>query len=247
MPDRSRDDELLAAALGRGSDCPAFEQLEHLIGEAAPPPLKQHLDRCQYCQTELPMLRSFTSSEVAPHEKAAVDSIAARLKTRVPEIAPRRVVEERQPWWRPIVAVSLLTRAAAAFAVVLMAAGVAIQFKQGRRPPLETATGEGEVLRSYAIAISSPVGDVREKPAAIRWETTPNAARYRVQILQVDRAELWSAENTAPRIDLPPAAENLIVPMKALLIQVAAFDAAGVKIAESETARFRLLQKLYTH
>ena len=65
--------------------------------------------------------------------------------------------------------------------------------------------------------------------------------------MEVDRGELWSAETTATQIDLPPVAENLIVPAKTLLIQVTALDAAGSRIAESESVRFRLLQKLYTH
>jgi hypothetical protein len=66
-------------------------------------------------------------------------------------------------------------------------------------------------------------------------------------MMEVDRAELWNSQTATSRIDLPGSVEALIVPAKTLLVQVAAFDAAGSKIAESEPVRFRLLQNLYTH
>jgi len=247
MPNRERDDELLAAALAEGHDCPPIEALESLMDEGAPSPLRQHLDNCPRCRTELQLLRSFTSNEVAPQERAAVESIVARLRSGAPAIAPRPAVrQERQPWWKAMFATPWLTPAAATLAIALLVTGVTIQMRQASRPALDTRTGGTEVLRSSAIAILSPVGDVREKPADIRWEAVPNAAKYQVRIMEVDHAELWSAETDAPRIDLPARVENLIVPSKTLLIQIGAFDLAGRRLAESETIRFRLLQKLYT-
>src|SRR5262244_253796 len=68
MPNREPDDELLAAALAGTRDCPSLEELERLLNEGAPGSLKRHVDACSYCQTELRMLRSFTSNEVAEHE-----------------------------------------------------------------------------------------------------------------------------------------------------------------------------------
>jgi hypothetical protein len=248
MPDREPDDELLAAALGRANDCPPLEDLERLLEEGAPAALKQHVDGCAHCRTELELLRSFTSNEVAEHEKRAADAIAARLKARSSTIPARRTdpVESRPAWWKRIFEVRWLSPAAATLAVVLLGVGLTIELRRGRQPSLDTSTGSAEVLRSSAIAILSPVGDLREKPAEIRWEAAPNAARYRVRIMEVDRTELWSTDTRSRRIDLPPEVRNLILPWKTLLIQVAAFDASGQKIAESETARFRLLQKVYT-
>jgi len=241
MPDSEPDDELFASALAGANDCPPLEDLERLLGEDAPALMKRHVDGCPNCRTELQMLRSFTSSQVAPQERAAVDEIAARLKT---SSAPR---EERQPWWKQLFAPRWLTPVAAALALVMLAAGVTIELRRRTQPALDTSAGGSEVLRSPAIAILSPVGDLQNKPSGIRWEPAPNAARYRVRIMEVDRGELWSAETTATLIELPPVVENLIVPAKTLLIQVTALDAAGSRIAESEPVRFRLLQKLYTH
>jgi hypothetical protein len=194
------------------------------------------------------MLRSFTSGEVAERERTAVESISTRLKARSPELIPRRIpAEQHQAWWKRVLAARWLTPAAATVAVALVVAGVAVEVRQGRQPRLDTAIGGAEVLRSSAIAVLSPIGDLSEKPEAIRWEAAPNAAIYRVRIMEVDGAELWNAETTTPRIDLPPRALTFIVPAKTLVIQVAAFDAAGRKLAESEPVHFRFLQKLYRH
>jgi len=248
MPNREPDDELLAAALAGARDCPSLEELEHLLNERAPGSLKRHVDACSYCQTELRMLRSFTSNEVAEHERAAVDLIAARLSPRSIAVSTvRRAVEEDHSWWKPLLVVRWLTPATAALAVALVVAGVTIELHRGRQPSFDTTIGGTEVLRSSAIAILSPIGDLREKPAEIRWEAAPNATRYRVRIMEVDSRELWSKETTTPRIDLPASVEDLIIPAKTLLIQIAAFDATGGKVAESEAVRFRLLQKVYTH
>jgi hypothetical protein len=195
------------------------------------------------------MLRAFTAGEVAAREKAAVSSIAARLKSRFSEIIrPRATVDEPQSWWQQLMpAMRWLTPAAATAAIVLLVAGVAIELRQGRQPLLNTRIGSSEILRSSSIAIVSPVGDLQAKPEEIRWEAAPNATRYQIRIMEVDRAELWSGETIGTQIDVPARVETLIVPFKTLLVQVGAFDVAGRRIAESEPVRFRFLQKVYTH
>ena len=247
MPHRRPDDELFAAALASGNDCPPLEDLERLLNEGAPVPLKRHVDGCSRCQTELQMLRAFTSSEVAEHEQTAVSSIAARLKSRSSEITrPRTAVDQRPSRWQLILAMRWLTPAAATIAIVLLVAGVAIELRQGRQPLLKARIGSTEVLRSSSIVILSPVGDLKARPEEIRWEAAPNATRYQVRILEVDRTELWSGETTGTRIGVTSKVATFIVPFKTLLVQVGAFDATGRKIAESEPVRFRFLQKLYT-
>ena len=249
MPNREPDDQLLSKALGPSDNCPPLEDLERLLQEGAPIALQRHVQGCPHCRTELHMLRSFTSNEIAEGEKQAVNAIAARLKGRSTPGATNETVaiESRPSWWKRAFEVRWLSPAAATLAIALVVAGVAIELRRGRQPAIDIGTGTTEVLRSSAIRILSPVGDQREKPAEISWEVVPNAVRYRVQIMEVDRAEVWSADATSPRITLPPAVETLIVPSKTLLIQIAAFGASGQKIAESETVRFRLLQKVYTH
>src|SRR5215471_2817223 len=195
MPNREPDDELLKAALSGTGDCPPLEKLESLLNEEAPVPLKRHVDGCFHCQTELQMLRAFTSNEIAEHERAAVDSIAARLRARsIPTSTRHQPIKEHRSWWTRILAVRWLTPATAALVLALVVTGVTIELRQGRPPRLDTTVGGAEVLRSSTFAVLSPVGDVKEKPAEIRWEAAPNAARYRVQIMEVDRKNLWSIE-----------------------------------------------------
>ena len=248
MTNREPDDQLLFEALGRSNYCPPLEDLEHLLQEEAPSALKRHVEGCSHCQTELHMLRSFTSNEIAEDEKPAVNAIAARLKARSSTSATNETlaVESRQSCWKRAFEVRWLSPAAATLAIALLIAGVAIELRRGRQPAIDIGTGTTEVLRSSAITILNPIGDLGEVPTEIRWEVVPNAVRYRVQIMEVDRTELWSTDATSPRVGLPPSVETLIVPLKTVLVQVAAFGASGQKIAESETVRFRILQKVYT-
>ena len=248
MPNGELDDELFKSALARTHDCPPLETLERLLQDGAPAPLQFHVDACPHCQTELQMLRAFTSNEVAERERAAVDSIAARLRTSSTAFAAvRQAGDADRSWWKTFFASRWLTPAAAGLAVALAVVGVTFELHRGEQPSLATSIGAGEVLRSSAIAVISPIGDVSEKPAQIRWESAPNAIRYRVQVMEVDHTELWSGETPGPRVDLPASVEASIVPAKTLLIQIAAFDASGNKVAESEIVRFRLLQNLHTH
>ena len=46
-------------------------------------------------------------------------------------------------------------------------------------------------LRSGNFAVLSPVGDVQERPAEIRWERVQSVASYQVRLLEVDRSEVW--------------------------------------------------------
>jgi hypothetical protein len=195
------------------------------------------------------MLRSFTSNEIAEHEKPAVNAIAARLKTPPPSHrnAIQVAVESYQSLWKRMFEARWLSPAAATVAIALVVFGVAMELRRARQPALDIGPTGAEILRSSAIPILSPIGDLREKPMEIRWEAVPNSVRYRVQIMEVDRTAVWNADATSPRIALPASVGTLIVPSKTLLVQVAAFDSSGHKIAESETTRFRLLQNVHTH
>ena len=246
MPDRQPDDELFAAALRGVNECPPLKELECLLSRDEPR-LQRHVDRCPHCQTELQMLRSFTANELAEHESTAVNAIAARLTSQASRITkPRNAMEERRSWWKPILAMPWLTPAAATIAVALLVAGVALELRQAKQPELNTRMGGSAVLRSSSIAILSPAGDLREKPVEVRWEAAPNAVRYRVRMMEVDRTEVWSAETAGTRIPVPSAVGTRILPMKTFVLRVEAFDSTGGVVGESEPVRFRLLQKIHT-
>ncbi|HLJ49315.1 MAG TPA: hypothetical protein VKU01_25050 [Bryobacteraceae bacterium] len=245
MPNRRPDDDLLARALAPGKDCLSIEDLEQVLEERASVPLRRHVKECPHCQAELHLLQAFTRNEITEEEKPAVEHITARLRDRSREIAPRPIYGQDSPsWWKRLFATPWLTPAIATLALVLIVAGIAFQMRQSRQPSLDTSPGGTQVLRSSAVAVLSPLGDIFAKPSEIRWEAVPRAARYRVRLLEVDRSELWSAETATPNIYLPATVQTAIVPAKTLLIQVSALDAAGLAIAESELARFRLVQSV---
>jgi hypothetical protein len=58
--------------------------------------------------------------------------------------------------------------------------------------------------------------------------------------MEVDHAELWSAETRDATIALPAALRGRIVPGKPLLWEVVAKDAAGRAVAWSGKQRFRV-------
>ena len=132
-----------------------------------------------------------------------------------------------------------------AVAAVLIAAAVGVEWRFAGPPALRPA-GELEVMRSRELELLAPRGDLHETPREIQWQPVAGCAKYGVRLLEVDGTELWKMETAQTRVEIPPQVQERIVPAKTLLCEVVAFDAAGRKTAESETVRFRLLQKVYS-
>lgn len=240
--------ELLQHSLGPGKDCPPIERLELcLSADTASAELKQHVDGCTYCRTELEMLRQFEAGPRDAAEAAAARAISDRLAARLPGVygMPARVPES-DPWWKRVFQVRWLAPAALAMAGVLIAIAVGIQMRHRNAPGLDIETTGQDVYRSGAVSVIAPVGDLREMPAEIQWQPVNGAVSYDVRVMEVDQTELWKSTAMGTHIDLPKSVQSRIVPAKTLLLQVTARDSAGRKLAESETVRFRLLQKLYT-
>lgn len=232
MPsDESPERQLFRAALDRGRDCPPLEQLERLL-ETGENPWATHVESCAYCHTELTLLRRFQSAEVTEAEEEPIRRIAGRMRSPIPAGGP---------WWKALWQMPWLRPAAVAAAGVAALVAIGVQWRPSQ-PVLHAPTRSDEVLRSNRIGILSPAGDLRQVPHEIQWQPAPSAVRYQVRLLEVDGTELWKAESTATRIDLPASVRVRIVPAKTLLCQVTAFDGAGQTVAESNAVRFRLLQ-----
>jgi hypothetical protein len=250
MPsDPGSERKIFAQALAPGKDCPPIERLEVCIeGGAIPPDLAEHLESCTYCRTELDLLRSFYAPPRDEAEAEAVRLIADRLEN--PRLSLPVTVE---PWWKRVLDARWLGSnwlrpavVAAAGMLIFVAAG--IQWRHSVGPHLSIPNQpEQEILRSGSIKITSPSGDIRAIPDQIRWDQVAGAAQYRVGVLEVDHSELWTATTPQTRLDLPASVKAKVVPAKTILVQVAAFDSTGRKLAESEFVRFRLLQTIYNH
>jgi hypothetical protein len=130
---------------------------------------------------------------------------------------------------------------------VLIVVAIGFQLRVAGPPTLRPLGESGtEVLRSHTLELLAPKGDLPQQPREIQWQPAPGAVKYTVRLLEVDRSELWKTETTETRVEMPSGVQARIVPAKTVLCEVAAFDAAGRKVAESESVRFRLLQKVYS-
>ena len=237
--------EVFRGALGPGDDCLSAEELEkfHIEGSTPPAPLAEHVKSCAYCQTQVQLLEQFNAGAAGATETEAVRLIAARLRARASEIfrPPSARIEAREPWWRAFQRARWFGPAALGLAGILAAVALSVQLRNGP-PGLRAPRPEQEVLRSNAISVIAPSGDLQQAPSEIRWQAVPDAVRYEARLLEVDGTELWKAETRETRIELPVAVRARAVPAKTLLCQVSAFDASGHRVGESDKVRFRLLQ-----
>src|SRR5215469_964657 len=242
--DDPSDERILREVLRASKDCLPIEQLDHLLDEDADitSPIARHVASCTRCRTELKLLREFQAGTVREAEKEAVRLITARLQTRSTAIfrASHAPIEARESSWTAFWRSTWLRPAALALSGVVLVAVLSLQLRN-RPPALRPPTPDQEVLRSNAIAVITPIGDITQPPNAVRWQAVPTAAKYEVQLLEVDGAELWKAETLQDRIEFPPPVRARIVPAKTLMCRVSAFDSSGHRIAESEAVRFRLL------
>jgi hypothetical protein len=240
--------DIFRAALGPEKQCLSIEELEQYASEPAMASADRagHVKSCAYCQTELELLQTFQAGETGAASKE-VQRITERLQQRSNASLAERV-QPPPPWWRTILFPPRLVQASLAMALVLVVAGIVLQFRSTHRPSLnETSQTSQEVFRTGSFAVLGPVGDLQERPGEIRWEKVPQAARYRLRVLEVDQSEVWTAETTDDHIDLPSSVRAKIVPAKTLFCEVSAFDSSGKKIGETGLVRFRLVQKVDRH
>jgi hypothetical protein len=245
------DLKALKAALAPSAACATIEQLGRLRdgdhAGSADVRLAEHVAGCLRCRTELALLTQFESAAARPGDEAAARKIVARLERDValmvgsppPPSAGRGrelggVFWERLQDMRTVIAGAL---------VVTAGLLVALNLRGGNAgpPPLSPDIGGGlSTFRSDALAVVGPTGDLEAVPTELRWETAPGAASYSVQVMEVDRTEVWNTESRQARVALPASVRARIVPGKPLLWQVVAKDESGKTVAASEVQRFRL-------
>ena len=244
---RSRERSLLRKALSPSHACATPLELDDLadglLAQPAAAPLTDHVSDCARCQTELTLLKEFENAAPAPDEESAVRWISARLERRFSESSARpppflarhgAALPRRSVF-------TTLNLGGFAVAAATLAGAVMIGLREGRAPKLaQPSPAAPIVLRSAGITALSPFGDLDAAPNELRWELQTEAASYSVQVMEVDHAELWSAETRDASIVLPPALRARIVPGKPLLWEVVGKDAAGRVVAWSGKQRFRI-------
>jgi hypothetical protein len=194
------------------------------------------------------MLKEFQSAATHPEEADAVSWITTELERRFDQIraAPavtatrRKLRSERSGGWHRIFGPRPI-QGALGFAVLLALIAVGLQFRGAQEPELSSNAVSGPlVMRSEELLGLSPAGDLKQVPVELRWQAFPEAARYLVTVMEVDRTELWKTESSPTSASLPTALLARIVPGKRLLWQVTAIDSAGRTVATSQVQSFRL-------
>ena len=219
--------------MGRTGACP---EVEALAAAEQTPEVRQHLETCARCRTELALLQEFEAVDVQPGEGESVAWIEDRLRSRAGELsaAPPTPAATRS-WWRfPQWRVLALASAAA------LLISVGIYQRTGTQPDLPSP-GPTPVWRSGQLALLAPLGDIAAPPREFRWEAVPGASSYRVHVLQVDGTEIWSGESAESRIAVPVELLHTFIPARAFQWRVEARNPAGEQIATASLQTFHIL------
>jgi hypothetical protein len=234
MPGDSQPERnLLRAAFGPGNDCPQVEQLERLAA-TDPAALKQHVDACAYCRTELDLLHAFQAAQPSTAEAADVQAVTGELRAR-----GRDIFKPQRHWWQHLFAGGWM-RPAFGIAALLLIAAVGVQLRRSSHPALNPVDGASDVYRSHSLTALAPSGDLNVPPHEFQWERVEGAARYQLRLMEVDGAKVWQASTSDTRLAIPADVASRIVPAKTLTWHVTAMDSTDHKIAESDIVRFRL-------
>lgn len=233
MANRPDDREPLAAVFGPTAKCLAVEDLEKLLEPGSAHP---HLDECPHCRAELANLRMFLSAQTEPQEAADLAAIAARLERRTRDMPAAPEKTGRLKRWFSLPAMPMPRVALASLAGIAILGAVLWQM---RPEPPATGGGAGPVYRSGAIRVVEPAGDSGDRLVRLRWEPVPQAVRYSVRLMEVDRTTFFSTDTPQTMVELPAMVQSKISPPKTLLWEVVATDASGRVIASTDILTFR--------
>jgi hypothetical protein len=244
----SIDLDVLRAALSPSSDCVSIEQLSRLCDRdhagSQDARAAEHVAGCPRCRTELALLKQFESAELQGEDEAEAAWIVARLERDVARLAAgeklsRRRWEGAPPWNRRLNLRPLVGGLGVAAALLLVVLNVPLHERVAPPVPNDVTAGPS-VFRSDALGVKGPTGDLDAAPQDLRWEPAGGATSYSVEVMEVDRTEVWSGQSREPRVALPASVRARMVPGKPFLWQVVAKDAAGNALATSEVQRFRV-------
>ena len=100
-------------------------------------------------------------------------------------------------------------------------------------------------MRSGAIHISTPSGDLPQAPEQLTWEAWPGAVSYTVSItgVDIDHTAVWSGETTQSSLTVTPELKAKMRPGKPLEWTVTAKDATGKEMATGKS-QFRVALNL---
>lgn len=217
--------------LQRTPDCIAIERFAESLTAAE----REHVAHCVRCEAEMALWQQFKADEAAADEGAAVQWVAAETRRRL-----KAPADDRKPaGWSGWIG-SLRPRTLALAATLLVVAAIGYVTWDGGVPSLTNPAAGALIYRSGGVQLIAPSGDVAALPVELRWAPTAEAARYDVELREVDGTVVWRGSVAETHVALPASVAAQIVPGRTFLWQVKATTSDGAVLAESETGRFRM-------
>lgn len=213
-------------ALEPGPDCVPLDRIgDELVGAE-----REHLAACARCQAERAVWDSVNRAATDPADVEATQWVAAETRRRVSAPAgPSRVAGRawRVPSWIGIAA------------GLILLAGAAVLWRD-TAPGIGAPPAGNTVVRSGAVQLGHPIGDIDVPPRQFSWSAVDGAVRYSVTLLEVDGTELWVGTAEGPAVELPLDVSSKALPAKTLVWEVVALDRNGAVLARSNAGRFRV-------
>jgi hypothetical protein len=219
----------LKTDLERTDECLPIDRFAESLTEAE----QAHLRTCVRCEAEHALWQSFNDSVPAADEGAAVPWIVSELRRRQAAATPAA----RATWRRWLPTASW--RPALGLATVMLAIAVGVLVRDPE-PAVDVPEGDSQIYRG-ALTTLAPHGDLSAAPTGFSWVAVAGAARYDVEVLEIDRTLLWRATSPTTQIELPRRLVDQFAPGKTVMWTVSAFDAAGRRLADSGVQSFRVV------
>ena len=208
-----------------------------------------HVADCPRCQAELALLKEFESGTPLADEGAAVAWISAQLERRLDQIknanaTPRTASAGSVGWLARLFGTGNPRWLMPAAAIVVIAVATGILLRSSKQPELQANLGSGPtVYRSQEVELIAPAGELSKAPKDLQWQAFAGATQYKVSLMEVDHAPLWSAATNYISLTIPNPTRAKMLPGKPVLWQVTALDAQGRRLAVSQIQRFSVTRK----
>jgi hypothetical protein len=212
-------------ALQPSPDCIAIDRLGGELSDRE----RDHLAKCPRCQAEMALFDAFNSESASPDEIREGRWMVSELHRRLDAPSNVKPFQSRR---RPV-------HVLAAAAVVVIVAGAAY-WMDHREPELSTGINVQSVYRTSRLDVIAPLGSLPKIPQELKWRRVARATSYSVQMLEIDRTLLWSAETAGESIPLPADVMARCAPGKSILWEVKARRGSEV-LASSGTQRFHVV------
>ena len=217
--------------LERTPDCVAIERFAESLTIAE----REHIAHCVRCEAEMALWQQFKDDEPAADEGAAVQWVAAETRRRL-----KTPADDRKPvGWSEWIG-SLRPRTLALAATLLVAAAIGYVTWDRGVPSITKPDAGARIYRSGGLQLIAPSGDVAAPPVELRWQAAAGAARYEIELREVDGTVIWRGSVAETHVALPASVAAQILPGRTFLWQVKATTSDGAVLAESETGRFRM-------